>query len=291
MTALGIQNIVDGMNETGFAGGVLSLNATKYQIVPKGEEKSALSSQDVYKYLLSTSKIVEDVEDNLKKLYVWRCTLDNRKDVPCPPLHMAVHDASGGNGVVEYIDGNLEFHKRTTGVLTNDPVYRSQLDALSNFVSMNPMYGTAMMVNGVKIEGNFVGNGSVGMPGSTSPMDRFARLNLLVSQMKPPQNVLEARTRIWNLIYTVWAQPGSECAKINGETVEGHTRWAVNMDLTHKKIAVITDQNRTPKELNLKDFDFSPGTKHTPIPLSSEEEIQIWNTDMHRYLALIGTKV
>ena len=37
--------------------------------------------------------------------------------------HLTIHDASGGDLVVEFIDGETVFHDNKIGVLTNSPTY------------------------------------------------------------------------------------------------------------------------------------------------------------------------
>jgi choloylglycine hydrolase len=291
MSALGKSNIADGMNEVGFSGGALTLNVTQYQTVPEGDNQLALSAEDIFKYLFSTCKTVEEAKENLNKVYTWRCTLDNRENLAMPLLHFAVHDAQGGNGAVEYVNGNLNFYDKTVGVLTNDPVYPSQHDALQNYVTFTSLYGTSMTVNDVVVQGNYVGNCSVGMPGSTSPMDRFARLSLHIVQMQSPKDKIDATTRMWNLIYNVWAQPGSETFPLNGRLVEGYTRWAVNMDLTDKTIETITDRNRVPQKIDLKEIDFSPGTSHESIPIYSIEDSFSLVEEHNQYLQYLSNKV
>lgn len=286
ITALG-SNCVDGINEMGFTGGALTLNNTQFQTVHGEESKIALAAKDILNYLFATCITVDDAKKALHEVKVWRCTLDDRAEIPMPLLHMSVHDDQGGNGVIEYRKGKLKFYEGTPGILTNDPIYPSQLDGLRNYNTFNPDYGLKpMVVNGVAIPSfGDIGNRSVGMPGSTSPIDRFVRLHLNVAQMHPPRDSTDATNRIWNLLYNVWAQPGSEIIPLGSYKIDAFTRWALNIDIGERSISWITDRNRTPQTVKLSDFDFSPDAPEIRIPLGAPEEVKFWEADLAEYIS------
>lgn len=284
-------NCVEGMNEAGFNGGFYTLNNTQFQTPTPDESDIALSAKDIIKYLLGTCGTVSDARDRLKGVKVWRCALEDTPAVPMPLFHISIHDAQGKHGVVEYRKGKLKFYDSTTtppatGILTNDPIYPSQVDGLCNYSTFKPDYQTrAVVVNGVTLQSfGDIGNGSVGMPGSTSPIDRFIRLHLMLAQMYPPSDTVDATTRIWNLLGGVWAQPGSEIIPLGSYKIDAFTRWALNITMG-ESVSWITDRDRIPRTINLSDCDFSPDAPQVRTPLGSPDQTKYWAAEFADYIA------
>ena len=50
------------------------------------------------------------------------------------PVHMTLHDASGGNIVVEYVDGVLHIYDNPTSIMTNAPPFNWHITNLNNYL-------------------------------------------------------------------------------------------------------------------------------------------------------------
>lgn len=300
--ALGNQNIIDGMNEAGFVFGGNTLLKTVYQTVQEGQENMALSAQDIGAYVQSTCEKVRDVAPALKAVVAWRGALDNRDEIAMPLIHFTGIDEDGENVVVEYVPTSHDDDESclktniddALGFLTNDPEYESMLDAYRATASLNPDIPQSFEVNGKTVQTYAIGSGLAGMPGGYGPVDRFNRLGTIARSLKTDVfNNVDAEARIWDMIQSVWVPNGLEALPVGDKTIEGYTRWAVNMNLTDREFTTMTYLSRgtdTPKmRFKLSDYDFSPGTPHTPKPIySSDEEMAIWTAEYNDYLAAKG---
>jgi penicillin V acylase-like amidase (Ntn superfamily) len=142
-------------------------------------------------------------------------------------------------------------------------------------------------VNGVALRSfGDIGHRSVGMPGSTSPIDRFIQLHINLAQVAPARDYIDATTRIWNFLYKVWAQPGSEIIPVGDYKIDCYTRWALNivMDRCNSSVTWMTDRDRTPRIIKLNECDFSPDAPQIMTPLGNYDQTIYWKREFDEYI-------
>jgi len=94
-------------------------------------------------------------------------------------MHLAVHDAHGGDLVVEFLDGAPVFHDNPVGVLTNSPTFDWHNTNLRNYVNLTNAEATPVNLMGVAVNPTGNGTGLLGLPGDVTPPSRFIRATVL----------------------------------------------------------------------------------------------------------------
>jgi choloylglycine hydrolase len=115
----------DGLNERGFAGHMLYLNAAGFG--PRDPSKPAVHAGLWLQYLLDNAASVDEALALLENIQIVPAEARGHK----ASVHLAIEDASGDSAIIEYIDGKLVIHHgRQYRVMTNDPPYDEQLALL-----------------------------------------------------------------------------------------------------------------------------------------------------------------
>lgn len=181
--ALGNTLIVDGMNEAGLTVSAHTLRQSQYQEPAPSTEDGAdgitLCYSDLVRWSLGQASSVQDV---LAVLGADATRIVGSARAPGEArFHWAFDDAHGGHIILEVLDGQLQIHNNTIGVMTNDPEYRWHLRNLNNNVFLSSSWPTS---HGIGIESEIgvipqvIGHGYNlgGIPGDSSPPSRFTRL-------------------------------------------------------------------------------------------------------------------
>jgi len=92
-----------------------------------------------------------------------------------PPVHYAIHDASGKSIVIEYVEGKLHVYDDPLGVLTNSPAFDWQTTNLRNYVNFSLVNVPPVHLGTVTLVGFGQGTGMLGLPGDITPPARFVR--------------------------------------------------------------------------------------------------------------------
>jgi len=290
----------NGMNTEGLTTGTMVLGESKYQpFFSKNDNQSnkKLSGENIIFYPNLTNWILsncKDCQDVINKLSVDKIAkgmelVDENPNegylVVNPFLivpnafrfHFPVHDALGNSIVLEYVDGALTVSNLADiGVLTNDPVIAWQQENVkNNYIGImpfnvqnakgNPLYGD--------VGNNFVaksfaqGTGFAGLPGSSTPVDRFVRAAMMtnfsfpVTQITEPNfkkesltneeiselasggiivdeiGVKDATTLAFHILNTVDIPMGTSRDPLDKE-VHDYTQWATVSDLTNKTYTI-----------------------------------------------------
>ena len=95
------------------------------------------------------------------------------------PMHLAVHDAHGGDLVVEFLNGAPVFHDNPIGVLTNSPTFDWHETNLRNYFNMTNVEATPVNLMGIAVTPTGNGTGLLGLPGDVTPPSRFIRATML----------------------------------------------------------------------------------------------------------------
>ena len=253
----------EGMNEKGLTVSALSFNSQGAYEAP-GSGKPALACVDVVPYLLGSAKTAAEAVALLRGVAVV-------DDAHLTPLvgrfHWAVQDAAGAMVVLEYVGGALHVHDAArVGVLTNDPEYEWHLKNLNQY-ALYSLDRVQEPDGPLRPFGH--GLNTVGLPGSYSPPDRFAKMFLLreaAVRNAPPATTTDAVVLAAGLLNTVHIVMGT-VANTEHEDAGGleWTEWSVVKVPAERKFYVRTYSAQGWREVDLARMDHSVET--APVPL------------------------
>lgn len=185
--------ICDGLNEAGLSVGTLWLPETELPTdPPTSGEQAAIDFVHLAAWLLGTCKTVADARTALESVQIWNAPVKRLwpSDTPMPDMlkplteyafteHLTIHDAAGGDLVVEFLDGQAVFHDNVIGVLTNSPTYDWHTTNLRNYIGLTNVESKPVNLMGMPVTGTGNGTGLLGMPGDVTPASRFIRATVL----------------------------------------------------------------------------------------------------------------
>lgn len=158
----------DGLNEKGFSGHMLYLNATDFG--PRDVSKPAVHAGLWLQYLLDNAATVKEALTLQEKLQVVLVEVNGHKST----VHLAIEDASGDSAIIEFIGGKTVIHHGPEyRIMTNDPTYDEQLALLKKQDFSKPTSDTPL-------------------PGNVNARDRFQRAAYYAALLPEPKNEREA---------------------------------------------------------------------------------------------------
>ncbi|MEA9603379.1 choloylglycine hydrolase family protein [Polynucleobacter sp. JS-JIR-II-c23] len=209
MNALGLPELVDGMNEKGLIGGVLNFpNSAAYPAVTQAESSSSINSVQVLTYVLTNFATVDEVKAGLPKIKVNGAKLAVYGN-QTPPVHYTLHDSNGKSIVVEYSKNGLSIMDNPTTVLTNDPPFQDHLNSIGNYSNLSKVEKPPLVINGATYAAPSSGNGLHGLPGDFLSPSRFIRALFLSNSV--PTNFTNAQMdgAAWHILGSFDIPPGS----------------------------------------------------------------------------------
>lgn len=260
----GLPFYVDGMNEAGLAGGLLNApNTAVYQKVPPRQDAHSIAPQQLLTYVLTNFATVDEVREALPKIYVSNAPMKEWGGIP--KAHMTLHDAKGGNIVVEYLDGKLVITDNVIGVLTNDPPLAWHLANIGNYANLSGLDKKPITVDGKVFPPASSGNGLHGMPGSMLSPDRFVRATLFVLNTPSDANTEVQSARAWHILNNFDIPYGSIYLDASsgyggGANAYEYTEWTVVADLKNKTYSIRSFENPHIMTVDFKGFDLNAKT-------------------------------
>lgn len=258
----------EGFNEKGLAFGALMFTGAKYQSADPG---GFVTISDFGAWILGNFATVDQVKVALSKIKVAGMILKEMHGEAS--FHIALHDASGKNLVIEFIDGQVKVYDNPLGVLTNRPDFDWQINNLRNYINLDAHDKKDRMINGLKIEPTGVGSGLLGLPGDWTPPSRFIRLAFSIDAALPAKDVTEAVNLAEHFLNMVDIPKGA--IKENPAlfiTLEGYAQWVIIKDLTNLVLYYKTYENSVWKSIDLKKFDLAPGTPRKFIAIGDKQQ-------------------
>lgn len=261
INAFGMNCFDDGINEKGLSYGILTLPETVYPIVQPSEDSIALPISRLGEWILGNFSLVSEVETALKTVKIWGDKIQQINQVPL--VHVALHDSTKNNLVIEFIKGKVKVYNNPLGILTNEPrlKYHHHTIRFLNQLSANPAPNAT--INGHKVT-SFLESGLDGIPGGYSSPHRFARIATHVRFIIQPQTAIDAVIAASRILNHVDLIPGMVTAPFNGQTTTISTQWATIKDLTNKKLYYRISDGAL-KSIDLTQTNFAEGTPHNPI--------------------------
>ncbi|MFC1560293.1 linear amide C-N hydrolase [Candidatus Margulisiibacteriota bacterium] len=234
----------DGLNEEGLSFAGLWLPGTKY---PARASDNWVAITDCAKWILGNFATVDEVKAALKGTTIIGAYVKEMKMTP--PLHFIVHDAKGGDLVVEFVGGEMKLYDNPYLVLTNKPTFDWQVSNLNNYVNLTNNNATDAVLHPA---GN--GSGMLGLPGDSTPPSRFVQAYFLNRYSPEPKDLKGAVSNTLHVLNAVQLA--------NGEVAEGdYTEWSAIRDHTNKVYYFRHNENPTLRRIELKKLNLKEGAR------------------------------
>lgn len=246
VNGLEMDHVIDGFNEKGLSVGILWQPDSEYPQVDPDKSKAALNLISIGDYLLDNFATVDEVKEGIKGLTVVAAKVDAMNMIP--PIHVSLHDASGKSGVIEFIEGKMNFLENPAGVLTNAPRLDWHLTNLRNYLDVSAKTTGDVKVGSTILAPVGQGNGLLGVPGDWSPPSRFVKIAIVKHFVLRPENPSQGVNLAQHLLNLVDIPLGA-IQEQDGKFE--NTQWVVIKDLKNQ-----TFHYRTYADLNLKSIDF-----------------------------------
>jgi choloylglycine hydrolase len=204
----------DGLNEAGLSVGTLWLPETRLPATPPtAGDQPALDFVNLAGWLLGSCRTVADVKAALDNVQIWnppvRDLWPTGRPVPAQlaPLmdwafteHLAVHDAHGGDLVIEFLEGGPRVHDNPNGVLTNSPTFDWHITNLRNYIGLTNAEDQPYNLMGMPVKATGSGSGLIGLPGDVTPPSRFVRATVLGQISTEAANAREALNQVFHAL-------------------------------------------------------------------------------------------
>lgn len=172
--AVGLDVILDGMNDRGLSVGLLYFPGfAEYAETTPDNAARAMAPHEFGNWVLGNFASVDEVKAAIGDIVI----------VPTPapvlnatqPLHFIVADRSGKAIVIEPVGGELKVYDNPLGVMTNSPGFDWHMTNLRNYVNLSVTGVPPIDLDGVKLAQIGQGAGMHGLPGDFTPPSRFVR--------------------------------------------------------------------------------------------------------------------
>ncbi len=167
----------DGMNEKGLVANLLYLATADYPT--RDATKPGLSLAGWAQYVLDNFATVQEVVTALEH-EPFQIVAPPIPGGFAPTMHLSISDPSGDSAIFEYLNGKLVIHHgEKFQVMTNEPSYDQQLALDAYWKEIG---------------------GSVMLPGTDRPADRFVRASYYLSQLPRTSDTVESVAAMFSII-------------------------------------------------------------------------------------------
>lgn len=253
--AYDIDTAVDGMNEQGLVFSALWLPGTVYQDVPAGSETAAIDALQVGGWLLGNFSTVDEALTELRRHYIWCSPIKEMGGVPT--LHIALHDSSGKNAVIEFVDGKQKIYDNPNGVLTNAPTFDWHTTNLRNYIHVNATNPSPVIVAGTVLTPPGQGSGFLGIPGDWTPPSRFVRATAMLAFARRPSVFADGVILAEHILNAVDIPIGAVRDGAGTSAHTDYTQWALIKDATNKKLYHRSYNDLSLRAVDLQKVDWS----------------------------------
>lgn len=209
MNGLGMPVLLDGMNEKGLLGGLLNApNTAVYQVVSPADSANSIASVQMLTYALTNFATVDEVKAGFQKIKINRSTIPAYNNQSAP-VRMTLHDAKGKSIVIEYLKGELVITDNPTGVMTNDPAFREQLNTIGNYANLTSVEKNPIVINGASYIPPSSGSGLHGLPGDYLSPSRFIRALFLTKSVPASYPTAQLSNTAWHILGSFDIPPGA----------------------------------------------------------------------------------
>ena len=226
----------DGMNEKGLVANMLWLVQSQYPDFEPDHGKPGLTIAAWAQYVLDNFSTVAEAVASLRKEEFVIVTDFIPGTDKFTTVHLSISDATGDSAIFEYVKGQLVIHHDPAyQVMTNDPLFSEQL-AIKGYWDHCP--------------------GTVFLPGSNRPPDRFVRASYYIKAIPQTSDPLKAVAGVFSVIRNVSVPYGIS----NPDQPHiSSTRWRVVADQKHRYYFFENVLTPNVVWVDLKAVDFSSG--------------------------------
>lgn len=237
----------DGLNEKGLAANVLWLTESVYPAFGP-DSKPGLTIAAWAQYALDNFATVAEAVEALREEPFVVVTSNVPGQDRLTTLHLSLSDATGDSAILEYVDGKLVIHHgKQYQVMTNSPTYDQQL-AMETY--WRDIGGTVML------------------PGTSRPADRFARAQFYVNAIPQAAEPDRALASVFGVIRNVSVPLGISTPD---RPEMSSTRWRTVVD--HKRLLYFFESAVTPNTfwVDLQKLNLSEGAAVMKLDLGPEQ--------------------
>jgi len=254
MNALGLDEIIDGVNEQGLAGGLFYFpDYAGYQDVAQERHGRALAPWQLMTWILTTCSTVAEVKAALLTITVSNAILPQWGFTP--PVHGIVHDAQGNCLVIEYVNGQLCLYDNPLGVVTNAPTFDWHITNLRNYINLSALNVPQIKLGDIVLHAFGQGSGMLGLPGDFTPPSRFVRAVAFSQSIPTADDETDAVAAAFHVLNLFDIPIGIVREKVQDALVFDCTQWTSASDLKNKRFYMHTYHDRQVQAFNLMDMD------------------------------------
>lgn len=254
LNAYNIPVLIDGMNEKGLAGGILYFPGfAKYADPATAKPDQSLAPWEFLTWALTNFATVDEVKAAINGITLIALNQPGANFIP--PFHYTLHDANGGNIVVEPLDGKLVVYDNPFGVLTNDPPLPWHIQNLSNYVKLTRDDPPPLKIFGQTIKALGTGAGMLGVPGDLTPPSRFIRAVAYASSVVPPANADDAVRLTEHVMNNFDIPLGYQRGSAAPGAPMERTQWTTIADLKNARYYFKTLDYQALRQIDLRKLD------------------------------------
>ena len=270
--ALGMDIILDGMNDQGLSIGLLYFPgfAEYAKATPENAGRS-LAPHEFGNWVLGSFANIDEVKAGLGNVAI----------VPTPapvldqvqPLHFIVSDKSGKSIVIEPIGGELKVYDAPLGVMTNAPGYDWHMINLRNFVNLSVTDVPPIDLDGVKLAQIGQGAGMHGLPGDFTPPSRFVRAVVFSQAEFPAATAEEAVLKGFHIMNQFDIPHGTVREGTGKEPLAELTQWTTVSDMNNLRFYFKTYGNQNIHMVDLRKAFAAASGEIRVIKMGTEQPI------------------
>ncbi|TYT61198.1 linear amide C-N hydrolase [Natrialba swarupiae] len=236
----------DGMNEAGLVANLLWLSESEYP--DWNGDEPAMSISLWAQYVLDNFATVAEAVEHIREEEFVVVTDHVPGQDRLATLHLSLSDASGDSAVLEYVDGELVIHHdREYRVMTNSPTFEKQLALAEYWAEVG---------------------GTVMLPGTNRPADRFVRARFYVDAIPRTEDRRTATAGVFSVVRNVSVPYGISTPD---EPHISSTRWRTVAD--HDDLVYYFESALMPNAfwVELEEIDFSTGADTQQLELGPDQ--------------------
>jgi penicillin V acylase-like amidase (Ntn superfamily) len=235
----------DGMNEKGLVANLLYLATADYKA--RDITRPGLSLAGWTQYVLDNFATVSEAVETLAK-EPFQIVAPPIPGGFAPTMHLSISDPTGDSAIFEYLGGKLIIHHNEKyRVMTNEPSYDQQL-------ALNEYWKEI--------------GGSVMLPGTARPADRFVRASYYLNQMPRTSDMVDSVAAMFSIMRNASVPMGVSTA---GAPNIAPTLWRTVSD--QKNLVYYFESTTSPNVfwVDLTKFNFAVGQPTSKLEVDHGE--------------------